>query len=514
MRMACFGTSFIGIERLARVQSPCPMARPACGPKNGFRVRLSSSSGLAATAFKRFSADFFAMRHPTANFSGHHCWYIASVAALLAVAMPPPSWLNPRFSATESESPPPVLEQSTPDCDLIAPSKFPREELSRHLALLGVGRWHSAGCLGQGVKIAILDSGFRGYRSYLGKAHPCSAQGTLVPDRRRSGGEGQPARHPVRRGDPCLGAGRRVVPSELGARRPGSISRCCPLGTGAGARIISCSVIMPSWSDGNGGGMFDDTLDQILGDGTGRTDLLCFASAGNTAQRHWCGRYQAGASGLHEWRQGQAWNPLFPWGTDVVSVELYGPPGARYDLRVADERTGRLLGHTRQGDDSTRSWTVVRFVPRSDAAYAISVKLRSGRPTPFHVSVLGGGLAYSTIAGSVCCPADAPAVIAVGAVADDGQRLEYSSCGPNSSHPKPDLVAPVPFPSLWRARPFAGTSAAAPQAAALAALCWSHHPDWTARHVTDLLRSAARDLGPPGPDFETGYGLISMPAFR
>ncbi len=83
----------------------------------------------------------------------------------------------------------------------------------------------------------------------------------------------------------------------------------------------------------------------------------------------------------------------------MVSVELYGPPGARYDVRVVDERTGRSLGHTRQGDDSTRSWTVVRFVPRTDAAYAISVKLRGGRPTPFHVSVLGGGLAYSTIAG-------------------------------------------------------------------------------------------------------------------
>jgi hypothetical protein len=46
----------------------------------------------------------------------------------------------------------------------------------------------------------------------------------------------------------------------------------------------------------------------------------------------------------------------------------------------------------------------------------------------------------------------------------------------------------------------------------LAALCWSRHPDWTAEQVGSALRHAAHDLGPPGPDFETGYGLINMPA--
>jgi subtilisin family serine protease len=96
-------------------------------------------------------------------------------------------------------------------------------------------------------------------------------------------------------------------------------------------------------------------------------------------------------------------------------------------------------------------------------------------------------------------------------VSFDGQRMTYSSCGPNSAQPKPDLVAPVPFPSLWRARPFSGTSASAPQAAALAALWWSRYPGWTAAQVRLALTSSARDLGPPGHDYETGYGLITLP---
>jgi hypothetical protein len=461
------------------------------------------------------------MRHRATKLRISPPWRIALLplilgSAILVLAQPPARHRIPPLRAYKGPTEPPssMVEDATPDCGLASPLMFPAEERTRHMALLGVGRWHSAGCFGQGMKIAILDSGFRGYRDHLGKALPAHLDARSF---RADGNlEAKDSQHGILCGEVihALAPAAEILFANWEPDEPSRFLEAVRWARQQGARIISCSVIMPSWSDGNGGGTFDDALDGILGDGAGRNDLLCFASAGNTAQRHWSGRIQTGPTGWHEWRPGQPWNPLFPWGTEVVSVELYGPPGARYDLQVVDERTGRSLGHTRRGSDASRSWTVVRFVPRSDVSYAIGVRLRGGQATPFHVAVLGGGLAYSTIAGSVCCPADAPAVIAVGAVAGNGQRLDYSSCGPNSSHPKPDLVAPVPFPSLWRARPFAGTSAAAPQAAGLAALCWSRHPDWTAQRVTDALRHAARDLGPPGPDFETGYGLISMPDLR
>ncbi len=125
--------------------------------------------------------------------------------------------------------------------------------------------------------------------------------------------------------------------------------------------------------------------------------------------------------------------------------------------------------------------------------------------------ILGGGLQFATRPGSVPFPADGPEVIAVGAVNHEGRRCGYSSCGPNSSQPKPDFVAPIPFPSLWRTRPFTGTSAAAPQAAGLAALLWSRSPQWSAGQVREALRSAVQRLGKGEHNLETGFGLIHLP---
>jgi subtilisin len=134
-----------------------------------------------------------------------------------------------------------------------------------------------------------------------------------------------------------------------------------------------------------------------------------------------------------------------------------------------------------------------------------------GQAGTFHLTTTFASLAYTTSRSSVCFPADGAEVVGMGAVDGEGHRQWYSACGPNSPRPKPDLTALVPFPTGIRERPFGGTSAAAPQGAALAARCWSRHPDWTADQVREALRASAQDLGPPGPDCETGYGLLRLP---
>jgi len=267
---------------------------------------------------------------------------------------------------------------------------------------------------------------------------------------------------------------------------------------------------MPTWSDGEGGGVIHEGLTKLLG-----RDGLCFASAGNTAQRHWAGPFHDAGDGWHEWLPGRKDNGLLPWGSEPVSVELCWPAGTDYELTVWDATTDTEVGHSRPRHGIERTCAVVPVNPEARHDYRVRVRRADGEKAgSFHLVVLGGGLELRTAHGSIAFPADGPEVIAVGAVGADGRREPYSSCGPNSRQPKPDLVAVVPFPSQVRSRPFVGTSASAPQAAALAALLWSCRPEWSAGQVREALARSARDLLAPGHDEETGYGLIALPPLR
>jgi subtilisin family serine protease len=379
------------------------------------------------------------------------------------------------------------------------------------LIRLGVKAWHDAGWRGQGVKIAILDTGFRGYRAYLGRVLPANV--TVRSFRSDGNLEARDSQHGIL----CAEVVHAIAPdAELlfanwDPDQPEQFLAAARWAREQGVRVISCSVIMPRASDGEGGGPANAELARILGPGHQPGDLLCFASAGNTAQRHWSGPFCDGGDGFHAWRAGQTANGVTPWGAERVAVELYWQPGPDYDLIVDDVTGQREVGRSAACTGVERTAAVVRFLPEAGHAYQVRVRLARGSGGRFHLTALAANLDHATAPGSVAFPADNPRVLAMGAVDADGRRMAYSACGPNSPRPKPDLVAPVPFVSLWRARPFAGTSAASPQASAMAALWWSRHPDRTAAQVRTALRRHAADLGPAGHDFETGYGRVTLP---
>jgi subtilisin family serine protease len=419
---------------------------------------------------------------------------------------------RPNVQQTASLRIDPALQEAAPDSVRSASAPVSLRDRANHLAQLGVNRWLASGYQGKGVKIAILDSGFRGYRAFLGNALP---ERVISKSFRQDHNlEAKDSQHGILCGEVVhtLAPQTELLFANWEPDEPAQFLEAVRWARSQGARIISCSVIMPSWSDGEGGGPVNQALSRILDKGDDATGVLCFACAGNTADRHWSGLFHPGRDGCHEWSPGQISNAVTPWGNDSVSVELYGSQAANYELRVFDAVTHAAVGAAPKEYPLTPARQVVRFEPRSEREYRVQVRLRHGRTGQFHLVVLGGGLAYSNARGSIAFPADCSRVLAVGAVNKDGQRASYSSCGPNSRQPKPELVAPVPFPSSWRARPFSGTSAAAPQGAALAALLWSRHMEWTADQVRTALRNAAIDLGPPGHDWETGYGRVSLPS--
>jgi len=400
----------------------------------------------------------------------------------------------------------------SPVSDRLAWQTQALQQRNQLLARMGADRWQAAGFCGQGVKIAVLDTGWRGYRAHLGKALPAA----VVARSFRTDGnlEDKDNQHGIL----CAEVLHAIAPdaqllfANWDIEHPEQFLAAVRWARQEGARVVSCSIVMPNWSDGDGRGEVNDELSRILGPGNAPGDQLCFASAGNTTERHWGGPFRDGRDGYHEWQPGVKDNGVSPWGSERCSVELYWQPGADYDLSVFDADTGRAVGvaHTdhHHGD---RSSAVIYFQPEPGHTYRARVRLVRGPAGKFHLCTMESTLEHTTDRGSVTFPADNPTVIAMGAEDGSGHKVWYSACGPNSSRPKPDFLASIPFPSLWRERPFAGTSAAAPQGSAQAALWWSRHPGWTAGQVRAALKASAKDLGPPGHDLETGYGLLQLP---
>ena len=384
------------------------------------------------------------------------------------------------------------------------------------VASLGVPDWHKAGHTGKGVKVAVLDSGFRGYRLAQGVVLPTALE--MKSFRKDGLLDARESQHGILCGEIIhhIAPSSEMLIANWEAEQPAAFLDAVRWARDRGARIISCSVIMPSWSDGEGGGSVHEQLRLALGSGDKSTDCLLFASAGNTALRTWSGPCNPDIHGWHQWTRGHAENTLRPLSSDRISVEVTNRGDAGYELVILDTTKKLEVARAKSLRVEGSMVAIIRFEPTSGHRYAVKLRpldqTKAEKPGTIHLTVLGGKLGTATKAGSIPFPADGPEVVAVGAVDERGRRHSYSSCGPITGCLKPDLVASVPFPSLWRPdQPFSGTSAASPQAAGLAALLWSKNPTWTANQVRAALRKAAKKAG-SSHCTETGHGTIRMPS--
>lgn len=111
-------------------------------------------------------------------------------------------------------------------------------------------------------------------------------------------------------------------------------------------------------------------------------------------------------------------------------------------------------------------------------------------------------------------PASWPHVLGVGATDENDAVTSFSTIGPlvDVVAPGMDLVGAVPS---WRSQTGYvqgnGTSYAAPLVSAAAAWVWTMRPTLTATQLSQLLRSSARDIGAPGVDNASGWGIVDIP---
>lgn len=385
----------------------------------------------------------------------------------------------------------------------------PSDPRAEALARLQVPVWHAAGLRGKGVKVAVLDSGWKGYRDALGKVLPRTV--TVRSFRKDGNLEARESQHGILCAEliHTLAPEAELLFANWEPETPSAFLDAVRWARQQGAKVISCSVIMPTWSDGEGGGQVHRELQEAL------NGAVFVASAGNTALRHWGGVVAPDNDGWHQWTRGRSDNAVRPLGQERVSVELTGGGDAVLEVSVVDTaRKGERVAVARTPGAEGENIAVAKFEPAVGGRYAARVRQvrpAKGKAWPIHVTVLGGKLAHVTTYGSIPFPGDGAGVLAVGAVDEYGQRLAYSSCGAEGGSSKPNLCAVVPFHSRWRPeQPFAGTSSAAPQAAGLLALGWSREPRWSARQVQQWLMRHAKPVGKDKR--ETGAGIVRLPA--
>ena len=312
---------------------------------------------------------------------------------------------------------------AAPDSAARPPDPRPALQRLKHLARLGVDRWHAAFYRGRGTKIAVLDSGFRGYRHFLGRALPDRV--TVRSFRNDRNLEAKDSQHGILCAEVlhALAPDAELLLANWEPDRSDQFIEAVRWARAQGARIVSCSVIMPSWSDGEGGGPVHESLARLLGDGSHAGDLLCFACAGNTAQRHWSGTIRPGRDGWHQWIAGGVDNDVTPWGTDCLSIEACWSTPADFDLLVLDAATGREIGRSCARPGVSRQSAVVRFDPEQARECCVRLRQVRGEPARFHLVTLSGGMRYATASCSIPFPGDGPEVLAVSAVDDAGQRV-------------------------------------------------------------------------------------------
>ncbi len=109
-------------------------------------------------------------------------------------------------------------------------------------------------------------------------------------------------------------------------------------------------------------------------------------------------------------------------------------------------------------------------------------------------------------------PGALPHVITVAATDRSGRVTSFSSQSPYVDLAAPGVRIPVAIAEgqNWDAED--GTSFSSPIVAGAAAWIWTARPELTASQVAEILRRSARDIGQPGRDPASGFGMLDVGA--
>jgi hypothetical protein len=272
-------------------------------------------------------------------------------------------------------------------------------------------------------------------------------------------------------------------------------------------------------------------------DGTGETarnvdsahdaGILWVNSVGNYARRHWSGTVgdldgdtfadMTDSDGLRfSIPANTGMGASMQWSSCTVDGVPSAAASVSYELDITQAGGGDIVPLAQGLRDATRPLEIVSWTPTTAGTYELRARLlTAGAVCLFNVFSGGVDLEQPVVAGSVPTPGDAAGALAVGAFDwATGELAGYSSQGPtDDGRLKPELIAPAST-TVSPGLAMVGTSASAPHVAGAAALLIERDraagiPSDPAA-ITAQLEASALDVGPPGPDNESGYGRLRL----
>ena len=222
-----------------------------------------------------------------------------------------------------------------------------------------------------------------------------------------------------------------------------------------------------------------------------------------------------------------SWGSELYHGTEVASVAAapedgYGavgiyPTAALRIFAVATSPTLRRAAHERRGPRASP-------LPVRYGRTVINLSLSGSQPSNAEEDAIRGAIRNGALVVAAAgneftrgsppqYPASYPHVLTVASTGRTDAPSSFSSKSTAIDLAAPGEDIPVEHPTdpaAWTT--VKGTSFSAPIVAAAAAWLWTVRPELDAGQVAEILRSTARDVGTPGCDNRTGYGIPSIPA--
>jgi hypothetical protein len=446
--------------------------------------------------------------------------------------------------------PPGALEQvaSANGVQYVQPPRrvFPTGVIGEEVGASGASVWQTGGAKGAGVKIAVMDGDFKGYRALQssGDLPPVGSDKLVTKDFCASGGgfeNGLDEGHGTAVAEIVYEMAPEATLYLVCATTLANMASAVTYMIGEGVQIVNHSrgVFNSSRADGVYTSSDPPYLPESMITAASNKGIVWVNSAGNSATTHWSGSWQDddNDSVLNFTASDEGNNVTLGAGSTIaVSLKWDNWPTTTqdFDLYLARLSDGVVVASS-QNDQSTSGSAPIEDLTYTNTTgdnqdlFISVVRFKStSLPSRFDIFVQGNTsqLQYKNAEGSLTDFAVSPRAMVVGAACwQSATTIEsYSSQGPTINPSvtgiKPDITAHDyessatfgPFTSCTGAAGFAGTSAAAPEVAAAAALVKGSNPTFTATQLKDFLEGRSSDQGAVGKDTVFGAGVLGLGA--